>query len=91
MTKPPSVFFGPSGRTDRWWALLPTSTALHAPNASALISDVERAMARDKPGRPFALVLDLYGSREPGAPGSTPDAGSAAHRLTVQRRPEGVD
>ncbi len=85
MAKPPSVFFGPSGRGDRWWALLPTSTELHAPNASVLISDVERAMARDTPGRPFALVLDLYGRGEPGARGSMPEAGSAAHQLTVRR------
>ena len=82
---PPAVIFGPSTRADRWWALLPSTTALHARTVSALLDEVESAMANDSPGRPFALLLDLYGRREPGVDGHDPSGDSAAERLTTNR------
>jgi hypothetical protein len=91
MTLPLSVLFGPSARVNRWWALLPSTTVLYAEDVNALLRDVERAMARDEPNRPFAFVLDLYGAREPGEPVRPPRQGSAANRLAEQRRPLAAD
>jgi hypothetical protein len=86
MAVPPSVIFGPSARTNRWWAVLPSTVVVHAPDVGELIQTVERAMTRAEPGRPFAFVLDLHGAGEPGRPRvSTPLLGSAAYRLALGR------
>jgi hypothetical protein len=85
MAQPATVIFGPSGRADRWWALLPSTTALHADTVTHLISDVEQAMARDQPGRPFTFVLDLHGSREPGERYGPAQRDSAAQRMAERR------
>lgn len=85
-THPSVVRFGPSGRSASWWAAVPSGTALHADGVSDLLAEVERAMARSEPDRPFALILDLYGEAEPGVPAGSPLHGSAAHRLEAQRR-----
>jgi hypothetical protein len=87
MATPPAVIFGPSSRADRWWALLPSTTALHAPTVSDLLTAIERVMAHDEPGRPFAMLLDLYGTREPGTQDGSPVGDSAVERLTARRLP----
>ncbi len=66
MAAPPIVIFGPSASTNRWWALLPSAAVLHADEVGDLLRQAEQVMTRDAPGRPFAFVLDLHGSREPG-------------------------
>lgn len=87
MATPPAVIFGPSTHADRWWALLPSTTALHAQNVSDLLLAIERVMEHDEPGRPFAMLLDLYGRREPGRRDEGPVGGSAVERLTARRLP----
>ncbi|WP_250280653.1 MULTISPECIES: hypothetical protein [unclassified Frankia] len=66
MTEPPVVIFGQSADGDRWWAVLPSAEVLRASRFDDLLARVERAMAGQAPGRPFALMLDHRGTREPG-------------------------
>jgi hypothetical protein len=87
---PPSIVFGPSARTDTWWALLPSAEVLSAHQVSGLLDEVERAMARDDPGRPFTLVLDLRGAREPGVGPHSPTHDSAAYRAALRRLPDAM-
>ncbi len=70
MAEPPVVIFGPGTHSDSWWALLPTADVLRSPHFNDLLALVERAMAKQEPGRPFILTLDHRGTREPGAPGA---------------------
>ncbi len=66
MAEPPVVIFGPGTHSDSWWALLPTADVLRSPHFNDLLTLVERAMAKQEPGRPFILTLDHRGTREPG-------------------------
>ncbi|WP_131766906.1 hypothetical protein [Candidatus Protofrankia californiensis] len=66
MAEPPVVIFGQSTDSDSWWALLPSAEVLRAPRFDDLLIHVERVMAGQAPGRPFTLMLDHRGTREPG-------------------------
>jgi hypothetical protein len=61
MAEPPVVMFGRSNRDNRWWAVLPSERLVHGDNVTELLDRVDEAMAREAPGRPFALSLDSSG------------------------------
>jgi len=65
MAEPPIVVIGSSAGTDRRWALLPSGQVLWAPCLDDLFYDVERAMARAEPDRPFTFRLHKPDGNEP--------------------------
>src|ERR1700755_743510 len=70
MVEPPVIAFGPTASADRGWAVLPSDEALRDDRLTDLLTEVERVMAADHPGRPFTLCLDPTGEWEPDASSS---------------------
>jgi hypothetical protein len=65
MAEPPIVVIGSSAGTERRWALLPSGQVLWARCLDDLFFDVERAMARAEPDRPFMFRLHRPDVTEP--------------------------
>ncbi|ONH29121.1 hypothetical protein [Pseudofrankia asymbiotica] len=66
MIEPPVIAFGPAETGGTWWAVLPSDRVLRSDRLTDLLATVERTMATDHPGRPFALQLDPTGMWDPG-------------------------